>query len=409
VIITAATNLTADSAHVRAPRGDADGSWSSARPGVYLNNAASAHPRAPGVAEAVRDALLRPVDVPGRSGAAGVDVQADCRDRLASLLGCGEPARIVLTTNATHALNIAIFGLGLKPGDLAVTTVTEHNSVLRPLNHLKSRGVRVVIIGLDSTGGLDASAFDAALASGPALVVVNHGSNVTGRINDVGRWFEKARDGGAVTLLDASQTIGSVSVPAVDLHADMVAFTGHKALLGPPGTGGLYVRPGLDLSPLIVGGTGVRSDLPLHPDYMPARLEAGTPNVPALAGLAVALRWLESNGEAFRSCERRAAARLRHELARVPGARIVDSPADVPRTGVVSFRIDGWSVEECGHVLQESFGVTCRTGLHCAPLIHEALGTAPEGTVRFGVSGFTTDWQIEAAVAAVRKMAGCGS
>jgi len=373
---------------------------------IYLNNAATAWPRAPGVIEAVSDTLATPPSHPGRSVSAGTDVVRECRERLAGLLGGVPPSRIVLSTNATGALNLALLGIDLEQEASVVITVTEHNSVLRPLHHLaKKKGIRIITVGLDDTGALDEEAFEAAMASRPALVVMNHASNVTGRVNRVERFLQRAKAIGATTLLDASQTLGHRPVDAEALSADLVAFTGHKGLRGPAGTGGLYVNPALELEQVIVGGTGVRSDLMLHPPDMPMRLEAGTPNVPALAGLAAALRWLAQDGDAFCARERETARSLREGLKHIDGVRVADAASDPERVGIVSFQLRGWDVEEVGFVLSESFGVVCRTGLHCAPLIHKALGTVPAGTIRLSVSGFTTDEDIAVALDAVSSLA----
>jgi selenocysteine lyase/cysteine desulfurase len=323
------------------------------------------------------------------------------------MLGFDQPDRIVLTQNATHALNLAILGIGLKPGDEVVTSFAEHNSMLRPLARLEEKlGLGLNIIGMTNEGALDTDAFEKALSRLPRLVALNHVSNVTGRIYPVAAMFDRARQAGAVTLLDASQSLGHVPVDARELNADVIAFTGHKGLRGPAGTGGLYVAPGIDLDQVIVGGTGIRSDLRLHPPEMPIRLEAGTPNIPALAGLAAALRWHEENSGQIRKMERARAEQLRSGLRDIPRVRLFDDMVDIPGTGIISFRIEGWEIEETGFALAESFGIICRTGLHCAPLIHKEIGSAPEGTVRFSPSAFTTEAEIEHTLGAVRRLAG---
>jgi selenocysteine lyase/cysteine desulfurase len=373
---------------------------------IYLNNAASAWPKAPGVAEAMTEEVSSLPKHPGRTVTAADRYPDACRTRMARLLGVDRPGCIVLTQHATHALNLAILGLDLKAGDEAVTTVAEHNSMLRPLARLEDlQGIRLTIIGLTPEGTLDEGAFERALAREPRLVAFNHASNVTGQVLPVAECFARAHRAGAVTLLDASQSLGHIPVNAAALHADLIAFTGHKGLRGPAGTGGLYVREGLELEQVIVGGTGIRSDLRLHPTEMPTRLEAGTPNMPALAGLATALHWGEEQGTAFEAVAADRAAKLRAGLSRIPGVRLFGD-GKPPWTGIVSFRIDGWMVEETGYALAESFGIVCRTGLHCAPLIHAAVGSAPEGTVRFSPSGATTEQEIEEAIAAIRRMAG---
>ena len=375
---------------------------------VYLNNAATSWPKAPGVADAVRLSLEQPAAEAGRASRSGDDAVRGCRQRVAELFDATDPARIVFTLNATAALNLAIHGIPLRRGDRVVTSAAEHNSVLRPIEKLRrERGIKVTLIGLTPDGSLDQDQFQRALSLGPRLVALTHASNVTGRVFDVAPLFEAAKKAGALTLLDASQSLGQIAVRPAALHADLVAFTGHKALLGPTGTGGLYVAPAIELRHLIVGGTGVRSDRLDHPPEMPARLEAGTPNIAGLAGLGAALEWLECHGAAHRAVAARLAARLRTELASIAGVELFDRCGGAERTGVVSFRIAGWSVEEAGMILAESFGVICRTGLHCAPLIHRSLGTASEGTLRFSVSGFNTGEELDVAIAAVRQLALC--
>jgi len=348
--------------------------WNVGQISIYLNNAAGGWPKAPGVAEAVAGSLSRPPRELGRTSDAIEDDAAECRDRLAALLGADSPDRIVLTANATHALNIAILGLErkLNKGAVAVTTAAEHNSVLRPLRRLEAeRGLKLEIVPLAKDGGgLDEEAFMRALGRGPALVALTHASNVTGRIFDAKKLLGAAKAAGAVTLLDAAQSLGNIDVKPAEIPADIVAFTGHKGLHGPTGAGGLYVSPGIELEQVMTGGTGIRSELALHPPEMPLRHEAGTHNAMGLAGLAAALRWHKAEGVAHREKAAAAADRLRKELRAVPGLIIFDDEVDAPRTGVISFRIHGWTVEDAGHALSGSFGIVCRAGLHCAPLIH---------------------------------------
>ncbi len=372
---------------------------------IYMNNAATSWPKAPGVSRAVMESLDALPHHPGRSSGAG-DPLKDCRHALARMLGIDDAHAVALTFNATHALNLALLGLELKKGARVVTTVMEHNSVLRPLFHLKKRrDIEVVIVGLDGKGCLDREAFEKALGDGAALVAMSHASNVTGMVNDVAHFFSRAHEQGAVTMLDASQSMGHIPVMPSLLGADLVAFTGHKGLLGPPGTGGLYVKPGLELEHYFVGGTGVRSDLEFHPHDMPTRLEAGTPGMAALAGLACALSWLEQHGDSHGEKERELSGLFRHGLKNMNGLVVYDAQEGAGQLPVFSFVIKGWSVEEAGYVLHESFGIIGRTGLHCAPLIHGALGTAPVGTIRLSLSGFTTGDEIEQVLQALGRMA----
>lgn len=373
---------------------------------IYLNNAAEGWPKAPGVAEAMLQALREPPASAGRTAVAAEGRATECRSRIAGMLGVSDASCVVLTSGATHALNLAINGLALSGGATVVTTVAEHNSVLRPLFRLEDRGqVRIVFVGLDSSGELDRGAWERALRLRPALVAMTHASNVTGRVFDVGRLLQCARDAGAITLLDASQTVGYLPVHPLELSADLVAFPGHKGLHGPSGTGALYVSTRLQLEPLMVGGTGHRSESRTQPPEMPERLEAGTSNAPALAGLAAALRWRDALGKPFTQGGRDAGLRLRDGLRSVERVHLLGDGERAEFVGVCSFRIDGWAVEDAGLVLQESFGIVCRTGLHCAPLIHKSLGTAEEGTIRMSVSGFNQPEEIDAALAAAARLA----
>jgi cysteine desulfurase family protein len=371
---------------------------------VYLNNAAGSWPKAPGVADAVKEGLLLPPYHPGRSTRT-VDPARECRDILASMMGMDDSNNLALTCSATHSLNLAILGMSFSSRSRVITTAMEHNSVLRPLHRLKEKSIiRLDVIGLDEDGSPSVEEFERAVDSDVALVVMSHVSNVTGKVVDVARYFGRARGAGAVTLLDASQSMGHLDVRPEDLHCDMVAFTGHKGLLAPPGTGGLYVAPHIELQQIIVGGTGVRSDSLRHAPEMPMRLEAGTPNVPAFMGFAAALRWLRDNRDEFRSRERSAYHSLRCGMEGIDGIRLFGM-GQGGYSSIVSFALRGWDVEETGQVLQESFDIICRTGLHCAPLVHEAIGSAPHGTVRFSVSGFTTEEDIQRSISALKRIA----
>jgi cysteine desulfurase / selenocysteine lyase len=377
---------------------------------IYLNNAAAGWPKAPGVAQAVQAALETPPSEQGRGNAASLDCIDEARRGVARLLSVGDPHRIVFTLNATHALNIALRGLDLKRGALVVTSAAEHNSVLRPLAHLRAeRGIRVEIVPVGPDGTVNVPAYEAALGLRPALVALTHASNVTGGVNDAAVLLGMAKAAGAVTLLDASQSVGYLSVAPAVLAADLVAFPAHKGLHGPEGVGVLYTCESVELKPLITGGTGVRSDLELQPSELPTRLEAGTSNVPGLAGLVAALDWYVNKGLAAIQRAMTHAAMLREALAGTARVQLFGGTGDSITTPIVSFRIEGLPVEECGFILRESFGIVARTGLHCAPLVHAGIGSAPEGTVRFSPSGFNTDEEVEAAARAVAEVARCAS
>ncbi|GHV41682.1 cysteine desulfurase [Spirochaetia bacterium] len=368
---------------------------------LYLNNAAASFPLAPGVTQAVIRSMENPPRVSGRDALGAEDELGECRRNLALLLEA-RPEELALCSGATAALNIAVLGLGLRPGDLVLTTVMEHNSVLRPLSRLeKTLPLRLEYIPLDDQGNLDTGVYEKLLREKPRLVALTHGSNVTGVINPVTELFEKARDAGARTLLDASQTAGHIPLRPAALNADMAAFSGYKGLGGPRGTGVLYVASSIKLESVFTGGTGLKSDSPLQPEEMPLRLEAGTPNTPGFAGLNAAIACCRGKEESIAEKEAGITRALVEGLLSIRGVRILGRPA-LP---VVSFTIEGQSCEEAGFALSEGFGISCRTGLHCAPLMHRALGCFPGGSIRFSPSFRTSMADIDYAVEAVRRIA----
>lgn len=369
---------------------------------VYLNNAATSWPKAPQVGGTVASYVSGVPYHAGRSGFSGPDTPGECRNLLAGLLQVHDSDRIVLGPNATHALNIALQGFRWRSDASVVTTAAEHNSVLRPLHYLaQTKGISVHIIPVDKRGRVNIEEWDNALTNyRPQLAVFTHASNVTGAVNDAALLTRLAKQAGAVTLMDASQSLGIVPVLPAVWGVDLVAFTGHKYLLGPPGTGGLYIAPEMELEPVWVGGTGIQSDLAEMPLTMPTRFEAGTPNDPAVAGLSTALTWSAEN---LLDCSALLSKtkRLEAGLSAVGADVIVVEP---PRTPVISFTLKPWAIEDIGEVLHKSFGIVCRTGLHCAPLIHTYLGTAPAGTVRFSLSRFTTIKDIDYCLEAISAM-----
>ncbi len=366
---------------------------------IYMNNAATSWPKPPCVAAAVADAISERPGAMHRGGIDDFDVFDAVRSALAPLIGADSPENIALGANATWGLNLAILGYPLGSGDTIVTTAAEHNSVLRPLHILEGRGVSVVYLDTDAAGRVPAECWSAAMAKyRPALAVFTHASNVTGAVNDARRMTECAKAAGAAVLIDASQTLGWLTLDAADWGADMVAFTGHKYLLGPQGTGGLWVRSGVELAPRLVGGTGIKSDMDTMPDEMPLHLEAGTGNEPSFHGLLAALTWSRENPRDSAACSARLSA-LKTGLVRA-GARVVLPEGEC--TPVVSFNIPGQSAADVGFMLTESYEITCRTGLHCAPRIFAPLGA--EQTVRLSLSRFTTDAEIDAVISAVEDI-----
>jgi cysteine desulfurase/selenocysteine lyase len=369
---------------------------------VYLNNAATSFPKSPGIGEEVASFLDKIPRHPGRSGAAEDDILFLCRKELSHLIKAKDPQQIVLCQNATEALNIAIHGIALKKGDMVVASALEHNSVLRPLYLLeKKRKIKIRIIPCDAQGRVIEEKWTRTIDQlSPRLAVLNHASNVTGAVNNPGKLLNYAKKKGCLTLLDASQTIGLLEIDVSKTGADMVAFTGHKYLLGPPGTGGLYVKKGIEIEPTFVGGTGIRSDLKEMPPEMPGRLEPGTPGIPLFAGLLYSLKWQREHPVPYKEIET-LTKNLQQGLVE-KGAQVVK--VEKRRTPIVSFCLPGWDLKETGYILDKSFNILCRTGLHCAPLIHTYIGTAPEGSIRFSLSRFTSQEEVDYTLEIIEKL-----
>lgn len=381
---------------------------------IYLDNAATSFPKPEGVYAAV-DRYNRELGTAvGRSAyRAALDVQRAvnaCRRRAAELFGAENPDQIIFAFNGTDALNIALHGL-LDAGDHAITSTVEHSSVLRPLRELnRRRGVEVTHVAADRSGRVEPADIRAALRPNTKLVALIHASNVCGTVQPIEEVGEIAREAGALFLVDAAQSAGHLLIDLRTLPVDLLACPGHKGLLGPLGTGLLYIRPGVEerLHSLRQGGTGTKSEDDRQPDLLPDKYESGNHNAPGLFGLEAALAFVqEKSVAALRAHERELTARL---LDGLRGQRGVDIPgpddAD-DRVGVVSIRISGIEPQVLAGVLDESFGIETRAGLHCAPGMHRALGTFDSGgAVRFSVGPFNTTDDIDAAVAAIREIAG---
>jgi cysteine desulfurase family protein len=376
---------------------------------IYFDNAATSWPKPPAVSAAVREHLTEAGGNPGRSGhrmsVAAARIVEGAREALAELLNASDPSRIVFTHNATHALNLALYGL-LRPGHHVVTTSVEHNSVMRPLRHLETLGVELTVVSCSHEGTLDVDAVDRALRPTTRLLVTTHGSNVLGTIMPITALAALARKRHVPYLVDASQTAGAIPIDVGETQVDLLAFTGHKGLLGPTGTGGLYVREDIALAPLIRCCTGSESAYEIQPAFLPDVHESGTLNVTGIAGLAAGVRFLLDVGiEAVQAHERKLVGQFLDEASEVAGLTVF-GPRDVSqRCGLVSFNIAGAMPSEVGLILDQSFGVMARTGLHCAPSAHQTLGTFPAGTVRFGFGWFNTASEVEAAVEALRAIA----
>ena len=379
---------------------------------MYLDNAATTFPKPDAVYQAT-DRFFRELAAnPGRGGhrlAVGAEsVVARARLRLARLLNAGEPSRIVWTANATESINLGLKGY-VRPGDRVVTTCLEHNAVARPLSALEKRGVSVRRVE-GTRGGFDLVRFLDALEPGLRLAIVTHASNVTGEVLPLAEIAHACRERGIPLMVDAAQTAGVLPLDVAALDLAMVAMPGHKGLFGPPGTGALYVAPSIRLQPLREGGTGSRSEEDRQPESMPDGLESGTLNTLGLAGLDAALAWLEETGrEAVHCRELHLTERLWSGLAGVPGVRLFGPPPGTERAAVISLTLEGWNPTDAALVLDESFDIQCRAGMHCAPWAHRTLGTFPTGTIRLSPGYFNREDEMDTAVAAVASLAGASS
>ncbi|MHB9033007.1 MAG: aminotransferase class V-fold PLP-dependent enzyme [Anaerolineae bacterium] len=378
---------------------------------IYLDHAATSWPKPPEVLATVSDFLTTAGGNPGRSGhRLSIDaarIVYDTREVLACLFNVPDPLRIIFTANATEAINLALYGL-LKPGDRVVTSGIEHNAVMRPLRDLETRGVALQIVPCDQTGLLDLHLLNLALQTKTRLVVLNHASNVVGTISPAAQAAQLAHQAGALFLLDAAQSAGCLPIDISDLGADLLAFTGHKALCGPPGTGGLVLGQNFDpaqLQPLVRGGTGSRSEYEEQPLMLPDKFESGTPNALGIAGLGAGVRWILRQGiDSIRSHEVVLTQALLDGLNTIPRLHIY-GPRDAHRqTATVSITIEGMVVSDVGLQLDENYDVMCRVGLHCAPAAHRTIGTFPQGTVRLALGWSNTIDEIKQVIEALQRI-----
>lgn len=368
---------------------------------VYFDNAATSHPKPESVYRAV-DHFLREVGAsPGRSGhrlglSAG-RVVLEARERLARLFNVGDSSRIILTVNCTEALNLAIKGL-LRPGDHVVTSSVEHNSVMRPLRRLQAEGVIALsVVACSGEGWLDPADVKEHLKPTTRLVVLTHASNVVGTIQPVEEIGSLTRARGIRFLVDAAQSAGALPIDLDVLGVDLLAFSGHKGLLGPQGTGGLVVGEGVELVPLKEGGTGSRSQHQTQPTHLPDRYESGTLNGPGIAGLAAGLTYLEDRGvEAINERLKELTALVLDELARTPGVTVYGPRDAEKQTAVVSFTLAGADAGELAEILDRRFGIMTRSGLHCSPAAHRTIGTfrRTRGAVRVSLGPFNTAEEV---------------
>lgn len=375
---------------------------------IYFDNAATTLRKPACVVEAVTEALCH-LGNSGR-GVHGGALSAsriiyDARMALARLFGAESPECIAFTANSTGALNMAIKGV-LNPGDHVITTALEHNSVLRPLYELEDRGVELTVLPADSMGNLCYDDFEKAVRSNTKAIVTTHGSNLTGNLLDIGRIGGIAKKHGLIYIVDASQTAGVFDIDVQAMHIDILCFTGHKGLLGPQGTGGIYVREGVNVNPLLSGGSGVQTYLRQHPPQMPTALEAGTLNGHGIAGLGAAVRYLLDTGlPAIREEEQRLMKLFYEAVREIPGITVYGDFTSYNRCAIVSLNVRDYDSGEVSDALSEEYGIATRPGAHCAPLMHRALGTVEQGAVRFSFSHYNTEEEILKAVSALRELA----
>ena len=375
---------------------------------IYFDNAATTLQKPDCVVKAVTEAMCA-LGNSGR-GAHNSALSAsrmiyETRQALIRLFGGENPERIAFTANSTQALNTAIKGV-LHPGDHVITTALEHNSVLRPLFEMEDRGVELTVLPADKLGNICYADFEKEIRPNTKVIVTTHGSNLTGNLLDIGRIGAIARKHGLLYIVDASQTAGVFPIDVQKMHIDILCFTGHKGLLGPQGTGGLYVREGVEIRPLLSGGSGVQTYLSSHPTQMPTALEAGTLNGHGIAGLRAAVQYIQETGlNTIRAKEQALMMAFYEAVREIPGVTVYGDFRSSNRCAIVSLNIRDYDSGEVSDALSSEYGIATRPGAHCAPLMHKALGTVDQGAVRFSFSHFNTLEEIKIAVSALRELA----
>ena len=375
---------------------------------IYLDNAATTLRKPESVIEAVTDALRTMGNSSRGTHEASLNSSRTVfgtREKLAEFFGASDANHVVFTTNATEALNIAIRGL-VPEGSHVITTMCEHNSVLRPLYLLeRERGVELSFLEADSQGNIDPEGIERLIRDDTSLIVTTHASNLTGNVMDVKRIAEIANRHGIRYVVDASQTAGTKHINIAETGIDVLCFTGHKGMMGPQGTGGLVLREDMDIRPFKVGGTGVQSYLKTQPEDLPVRLEAGTLNGHGIAGLGAAVEFIESVGiDVIDEREQSLATKFYEGVKGIPGVKVYGDHSG-PRTAITTINIGDVDSGQVSDILSFEYGIATRPGAHCAPLMHKALGTEAQGAVRFSFSYFNTEEEIEEAIHAVREIA----
>ena len=378
---------------------------------IYLDHAATSWPKPREVINAMAELMEQAGGNPGRAGHR-LSIEAgrivyDVREILAEFFNVSNPLRVIFTANATYAINLCLYGI-LRPGDHVIASSMEHNAVMRPLRDLESKGVNLSIVPCGQDGSIDPDSVAQAMRPSTRIVAITHASNVTGTILPVAEIANAAHKSGALLLVDAAQSAGVLPIDVQAMNIDFLAFTGHKGLLGPQGTGGLVIGNRVnikDMEPLWRGGTGSRSEFEVQPDDLPDKFESGTVNSPGIAGLGAGVRHMMKRGiESIRAQEMELTRQLVDGIMGLDGVSVY-GPADLARrTSIVSFTAAGRRVSEIGLRLDEEFGILSRVGLHCAPAAHRTIGTFPEGTVRLALGLHTTKEEITSVIDSIKKI-----
>jgi len=377
---------------------------------IYLDNAATAYPKPAAALRSALEIYIRMGVSPGRGSydlaTEAQDLVQRTRKRIAEFFGATDPDRVIFASNATEALNIALQGM-LKAGDHVISSRLEHNSVLRPLYHMRQK--RIIdhdLVSFDSRGFVDPQEIAEAMRANTALVVLTHASNVLGTVQPIEEIGKLCKERGVPLVVDAAQTAGAILIKMKSWHITALAFTGHKSMLGPAGIGGLVLDPDAQVDPTRFGGTGIDSGSLFHTETYPHRLESGTLNLFGIIGLSESLSFIEEETlESIRSREMRLFAKLRDGLRGIDGIDIYDADDLSRHVALLTANVRGLNPEDVGDILDGDFGIAVRTGLHCAPLVHESLGTSPRGSVRFSLGPFNTEEHVDKAVAAMSEIA----
>lgn len=376
---------------------------------TYFDNAATTFPKPEIVYTKVMEAMKDYGANPGRSGhKLALKINRgiyDTRMSLARLFNIGNPMNLIFTSNCTESLNLGIKGV-LKPGDHVITTSMEHNSVLRPIRYLEKFGVESTIVKANCLGEINIDDIKSQIKSNTKLIVTTHISNLTGTIMPVKEIGDLAKESGILYLLDAAQSAGVYDIDVTTMNIDIIAFPGHKGLLGPQGTGGLYIREGLEIEEIFQGGTGSMSESLAQPDMSPDRYESGTPNGPGIIGLGAGVEYINTKGiDQIRKHEEELTKYFIEEVSKISGIKLY-GPCDIRKqAAVVSLNIKDYDSSEIAYILDEQYDIMVRPGLHCAPLAHKTIGTLDQGVVRFSFSPFNTLEEIEYGVKSLREIA----